>query len=112
MINTQWKIHYFCAAVLYPYKEGATCDFEHYSKNVIPEYVEILGDNCVKFKVCKRLSTPGVPNSSFVCCANVWIKNPQKSGAAMSDPRMNELMAKISSFTEIQPIRQFERVIY
>jgi hypothetical protein len=80
-------------------------------KNLIPEYVEIMGDNCVKSEVRKGLSTPGMPNPNFVCCANVWIKNPEKFGAAMADQRMKDLMAKISSFTEIQPIRQFEMVI-
>lgn len=43
----------FCATVLYSNKERLTFDFDLYSKNLIPEYVALLGDNCVKFEVRK-----------------------------------------------------------
>jgi hypothetical protein len=49
----------FCATVLYPNKEGANFDFELYSKTLIPGYVEILGENCVKYEVRKGLTTAG-----------------------------------------------------
>lgn len=102
----------FCATVLYPSKEGSNFDFEMYSKTLIPKYVEILGDNCVKYEIRKGLTTPGAPAASFICIANFWIKSGEQFGEAMSDPRMKDIMQQIASFTNIQPIRQFDIVIY
>lgn len=101
----------FCATVLYPNKEGASFDFELYANTLIPEYVEILGDNVVKFEVRKGLTTPGSPAPNFICIASIWVTSGEKFGASMADPRMGALMGRISSFTDIQPLRQFDRVI-
>ncbi len=101
----------FCATVLYPNKEGASFDFEHYANILMPEYVEILGDNVVKFEIRKGLTTPGAPAPYFICIANVWVTSSEKFGASMADPRMGSLMKKISTFTDIQPIRQFDQVL-
>ncbi len=40
-----------CWTVLYPSKQGAEFAFERYSKMLIPGYVKIPGDNCVKYEV-------------------------------------------------------------
>jgi hypothetical protein len=39
------------------------------------------------------------------------VKSGEKFGASMADPRMGQLMGKISAFTDIQPMRQFDQVI-
>jgi uncharacterized protein (TIGR02118 family) len=101
----------FCATVLYPNKEGSTFDFQLWADKLMPEYAEILGDNCVKYEIRKVVATPNAPTPNFICSANFWIKSPEKFGASMADPRMRELMKQISSFTDIQPIRQFEQVV-
>lgn len=101
----------FCATILYPNKEGARFDFEMYANRLIPEYVEILGGNVVKYEVRKGLATPGAPIPHFICIANIWVSSGEKFGASMAEPKMKELMQKISSFTEIQPIRQFDQVL-
>jgi uncharacterized protein (TIGR02118 family) len=101
----------FCATVLYPNKEGASFDFDLYSKILIPEFVALLGDNVVKFEVRKGLSTPGTPIPNFICIASIWVKSGEKFGASMTGPRMGQLMGKISEFTDIQPMRQFDLVI-
>ncbi len=101
----------FCWSVLYPSKEGASFDFEHYSKMLIPEYVEILGDNCVKYEVRKGLATPGALAPNFVCIINIWVTSREKFRASMSDQRMKVLLEKISASTEIQPIRQLDQVV-
>lgn len=101
----------FCWTVLYPSKEGASFDFEHYSKMLIPEYVEILGDNCVKYEVRKGLATPGALAPNFVCIINIWVTSREKFRASMSDQRMKVLLEKISASTEIQPIRQLDQVV-
>ena len=101
----------FCATVLYPNKEGTSFDFDLYSKTLIPEYVAILGNNVVKFEVRKGLTTPGAPAPNFICIASIWVKSGEKFGASMADPRMGQLMGKISAFTDIQPMRQFDQVI-
>ena len=104
-------ISLFCATVLYPNKEGATFDFELYTNTLIPEYVEILGDNVVKFEVRKGLTTPGAPAPNFICIASIWVKSGERFGASLADPRMGALMGRISKFTEIQPLRQIDQVI-
>lgn len=101
----------FCATVLYPNQEGASFNFELYSKRLIPEYAKILGDNCVKFEVRKGLSSPGKPATEFLCIANIWIKSAEQFGASMATSEMKELMTEINAFTTIQPVRQFDEVI-
>ena len=101
----------FCATILYPYKEGTTFDFELYANELLPKYVEILGDNVLKFEVRKGLTTPGLPAPNFICIASVWVSSGEKFGASMADPKMRELMMRISAFTDIQPLRQFDIVI-
>lgn len=101
----------FCATVLYPNQEGVNFDFELYAHKLIPEYVEILGDNVVKYEVRKGLTTPGAPAPNFICIAGIWVKSGQQFGASMADHRMGALMRKISAFTDIQPMRQFDQVV-
>ncbi len=101
----------YCATVLYPNKEGVFFDFNLYAYTLLPEYVKILGNTVVKFEVRKGLATPGAPSPNFLCIANVWVTSAEAFGAAMADPEMKIVMEKISSFTEIQPIRQFDEVI-
>lgn len=101
----------FCATVLYSNKEGASFDFELYANQLIPEYVEILGDNVLKYEVRKGLTARDSRAPNFICIANIWVTSAEKFGASMADPKMAVLMEKISSFTEIQPIRQFDQVI-
>ncbi len=101
----------FCWTVLYPGKEGCSFDFIQFSKILIPEYVEILGENCVKYEVRKGLAAPGAPAPNFVCILNIWITSREKFRESLSDPRMKILMQKISTITDIQSIRQMDEVI-
>ena len=101
----------FCATVLYPNKENASFDFELYSKTLIPKYVEVLGENCIRYEIRKGLTAPGAPAPQFICIANFWITSAEQFAAAMSDPGMKEVMKEIAAFTDIQPVRQFDMVI-
>jgi uncharacterized protein (TIGR02118 family) len=101
----------FCATVLYPNKEGSSFDFEYYAGTLAPMFANILGDNCVKFEVRRGLVTPGSPAPHCICIASFWVKSDEEFGTSLADPRMPELMAKISSFTDIEPIRQFDEVV-
>jgi uncharacterized protein (TIGR02118 family) len=110
-MNNQQSTPVYCATVLYPNKEGATFNFELYAYTLIPEYIKILGSNVVKFEVRKGLATPVAPMPDFICIANIWLTSAEAFTAAMADPQMKDLMEKISAFTEIQPIRQFDQVM-
>jgi uncharacterized protein (TIGR02118 family) len=110
-MNNHRSTPIYCATVFYPNKEGIFFDFELYAHTLIPEYVKILGNNVLKFEVRKGLATPGAPSPGFICIANVWVTSAEAFGASMADPEMKILMQKISAFTEIQPIRQFDQVI-
>lgn len=101
----------FCATVLYPWQDGAVFDYELYARTLVPMYAEILGENCVRFEVRKGLTTPGAPAPHFICIASFWVKSKEQFGASLGDPRMKDLMTKISGFTPIQPLRQFDEVI-
>lgn len=110
-INNNDDTALFCATVLYPYTEGVPFDYDYYAHGLLPLYVEILGDNCVKFEVRKGLATPGYPVPHFMCIASFWLKSAQQFGASMADPAMKDIMLKIAAFTNVQPIRQFDQVI-
>ena len=101
----------FCASVFYPYSEDKSFDFEEYEGKLAPSFAGALGDNCVKFEVRRGLVAPGSPNPPFTCIASYWIKSREAFGAAMNTPKMQEVMAKIATFTAIQPIRQFDDVV-
>ena len=101
----------FCATVMYPHREGSSFDFEHYAGTLAPAYARALGDNCVRFEVRKGLLAPGRPKPQYACTANFWIKSREEFGAAMGDQKMQEVMAKISSFTNIEPMRQLDEVL-
>jgi uncharacterized protein (TIGR02118 family) len=101
----------FCWTILYPNKDNASFDFELYSKTLIPEYVQILGTNCVRYEVRRGLGTPGASAPGFVCIANFWITSREQLRESMGDPRMKALLEKLSSFTEIPSLRQLDQVI-
>jgi len=109
--NKNKETSLFCATALYPNEKGASFDFEHYSKALIPLYLEILGDNCVKYEIRRGLAAPGTPAPPFICIANFWVKSMEKFGASMATPGMKDVMTKFSTFTDIQPIRQFDEVV-
>ena len=101
----------FCATVLYPHKEGSSFDFEHYAGTLAPMYARFLGDNCVKFEVRRGLMTPGRPAPQFICIASYWVRSREEYGGSLADPRMKDITAKFSAFTDIEPIRQFDEVV-
>lgn len=101
----------FCWTVLYPNHEEASFDFDHYAKALVPEYVAILGENCVKYEVRKGLATPGALAPAFVCIASFWLTSGEEFRASMADERMKVVMEKIFAFTNIQSIRQFDQVM-
>lgn len=101
----------YCWTILYPQTEGALFDFEQYSKILIPEYVKILGDNCVNYEVRKGLATPGAAYANYACIASIWIKSREKFRESMAHPAMKELLEKIVAVTDIRPTRQMDEVI-
>lgn len=101
----------FCWTVLYPNQEGKSFDFDLYSNVLIPEYVAILGDNCLQYEVHKGLAAPGAPNAHFVCITNIWVKSREEFRAAMSDPRMVEVLKQMATVSEIVPLRQLNAVM-
>jgi hypothetical protein len=101
----------FCWTILYPYKEDASFDFDLLSKKLIPEYVEILGDNCTRHEVRKGLAAPGMPAPPFSCIVNVWITSREELRASMADPRIKILLEKIAAVTDIKPLQQMDEVI-
>jgi hypothetical protein len=101
----------FCATVLYPNEPDVPFDFELYAGMLAPEYANVLGENCTRFEVRKGLTTPGAPAPRFVCIASFWVESAEMFGASLGDPRMPDLMARISAFTAVQPIRQFDEVV-
>jgi len=101
----------FCWTILYPGKEGVSFDFEQFSKQPIREYVDILGNNCVKYEVSKGLATPGALSPNFVCITNIWVTSLEELRVSMSEGRMRALVKRISAITELQPIRQMDEII-
>lgn len=101
----------FCATVLYPYSEGMSFHFEDYAGKLAPLFASALGDNCVKFEVRRGLATPSGPTPQFICIASYWVRSRDEFGSSMNNPEMQEVMAKISTFTPVQPIRQFDEVV-
>jgi len=102
----------YCATALYPFKANAHFDYEQYVNVLAPKYVALLGDNCVRYEIRKGITMPGKDHVDFLCIVNFWLKSAEQFGAAMAKPEMHELMQKIAAFTDIQPIRQFDEVLF
>jgi uncharacterized protein (TIGR02118 family) len=101
----------FCATAIYPNQEGRMFDFDYYAKTLAPMYAEFLGDNCVRYEVRKGLATLGAPMPAFVCIASYWVLSDRKYIESLSDPRFPEIMTKFATFTDVEPIRQFDEVL-
>ena len=101
----------FCATVLYPYRAGASFDFDQYAQKLAPAYAAVLGDNCVRFEVRRGLSSSDGTPPPYLCVASFWVRSRDEFGDAMRDPRMGEVMVRIARFTEIEPLRQFDEVV-
>jgi uncharacterized protein (TIGR02118 family) len=90
---------------------GGSLDFAHYAGMLAPMYARFLGDNCIKFEVRKGLVTPGRSAPHFICMASYWVKSREEYGVSLAGPRMKDIMAQFSAFTDIEPIRQFDEVV-
>ena len=101
----------FCATVLYPFSQEESFDHSKYI-TLAQRYADILGDNCAGFEIRKGLNSPGEPHVKYICVASFLIKSAEAFGAAMQRAEMKELMTEIVAFTNIQPIRQFDAVVF
>ena len=100
----------FCAVVAYPIQKDGTFDFDYFAKRHVPMFAHFLGENCVRFEVQKCLASPGAPAPSFICTAYFWVKSGEDFGAALAH-HGNEIYSDISTFTNIEPVRQWNEVI-
>ena len=101
----------FCATVMYPSGTGEAFDVERYATELAPRYAQALGENCFAFEVRRGLNSPRAPAPAFVCVANFWIRSREQFGAALGTPDMQELMADIAKFSNLQPLRQFDEQV-
>ncbi|WP_119079199.1 EthD family reductase [Chitinophaga alhagiae] len=101
----------YCATVIYPYHETVSFDVEAYKSDLAPAYARLLGPNCVQYEVRKGWIAPGASHPPFTCIASFWVLSPEEFSKAMAAPEMGALMARITAFTTITPIRQFDEVV-
>ena len=86
--------------VLYPRHDGAKFDMDYYRATHIPMVMDIM-------KASKVTLIEGVPMgeaaAAFVMIAHIQFASPEALQAALANPRMAELRADLTKFTDIKP---------
>ena len=100
----------FCATVAYPVQQGGTFDFDYFANKHVPLFAHLLGDNCVRFEVHQPLASPGTPEPMFLAMAYFWVTSGEAFGATLGQ-YSQEIYGDIPHFTNIEPIRQWSRVM-
>ena len=87
-------------SVLYANKPGAKFDMDYYRATHIPMVMDVM-------KPVKVTLIEGVPMgeaaAAFVMIAHIQFASPEAMQAALANPRMAELRADLTKFTDIKP---------
>jgi uncharacterized protein (TIGR02118 family) len=86
--------------VLYPRHDGAKFDMDYYRATHIPMVMDVM-------KASKVTLIEGVPMAdsaaAFVMIAHIQFASPEALQTALANPRMAELRADLTKFTDIKP---------
>jgi uncharacterized protein (TIGR02118 family) len=89
--------------VLYPTGEGLTFDHDYYANSHVPLAVSVF--NPVKTEIEKGVNGPYAASVSF------YFDSMESMQATLGDPRMGEVMADITNYTNSTPVSQISTVV-
>ena len=93
--------------VLYANKDGATFNFDYYTKKHVPWVAGLVGN---KIEVRRGISSVSGGAASFVCVATIFI-NSMEEFQALFATHGRAILADIPNYTNIQPTVQFDEVL-
>ena len=98
-------------SAIYPHKEGAEFDMDYYANKHIPMVGGLLGDALKGGAVDKGLGSaePGSP-PPFVAVGHMQFENVEAFQESFG-PNMEEIMADLPNFTNIEPVVQISEIV-
>jgi uncharacterized protein (TIGR02118 family) len=99
-------------SVIYPRREGATFDFEHYAKVHMPLVAERWGDaGLTGTEALRGVNGGDGGDAPFFAITLLRFASMEAFGAAMSGEHAAEILADIANFTNVQPVIQVNETI-
>lgn len=96
-----------CVTIIYPNKDGAKFDFDHYMNKHIPVTRKVFGDS---IEIHKGISAVDGSPAPFICLLKIPISSKEEFLSTM-EQHGAELVADIPNYTNVEPIVQFDEVL-
>ena len=98
-------------SVMYPNTPGARFDHDYYRDRHMPLVQRKMGDACRSYTVDKGLAggAPGAP-AAYVARCHIFCDSVESFQASFA-PHVQEIMADIPNYTDLQPQIQISEVV-
>jgi uncharacterized protein (TIGR02118 family) len=93
--------------VLYPNKEGAKFNFDHYMKKHVPWVAGLVGKS---IEVRRGISSASGSPAPFVCMATIQVGTIDEFKSVFAKHGA-EILADIPNYTNIEPFVQFDEIL-
>jgi uncharacterized protein (TIGR02118 family) len=93
--------------VIYPNKEGATFNFEYYTRKHVPWVAGLVGKS---IEVRRGISSASGSPAPFVCLATIQVDSIEEFQVVFAKHGA-EILADIPNYTNIEPFVQFDEIL-
>jgi len=102
-----------CLTIVYPWKDGATFDFDYYQARHAALVADVLGDKFDRIEIRKGIVAADGSAPPYVCVASIWLRGSITSKEDFADllgGREPELAKDVANFTNLTPVIQYDEV--
>lgn len=96
-----------CVTLLYPNKEGASFDWDHYLKVHIPMGKKVFGD---RYEIRRAIAAVDGSPAPFLVVVRLLVDSREKFLELITQQGA-ELLADMPNYTNIEPIIQFDEIV-
>lgn len=103
-----------CMTIVYPWKDGATFDFDYYQKRHMPLVADALGNKFDRMEIRKGIVAVDGRAPPYVCVANIWLRGALSSKEdllGILGARGPEVAGDVANFTNLAPVIQYDDVL-
>lgn len=103
-----------CMTIVYPWKDGATFDFDYYEKHHAPLVAAAMGAKFGKMEIRKGIAAVDGGTAPYVCVVNIWLHgsfSSKEDFTSLLGGREPEMIKDIPNFTNLMPIIQYDEVV-
>jgi uncharacterized protein (TIGR02118 family) len=103
-----------CMTIVYPWKDGATFDFDYYQKHHVPLVATAMGGKFDRAEIRRGVLAADGGAAPYVCVANIWLRgtfSSKEDFASLLGGREPEIIKDVPNFTNLMPIIQYDEVV-